>query len=339
MPLEPDRDGQAVTDAAGSRLAARLRLKRVFLLALVFSLGTCALIAVIVLLVGEFNEFSAKVLLTLVSLAVHSGVAMVCAHGLERQRQPALNTLALVLFAGTFCLVTGCLWWPGGLSGQAFGRAAATTGTLLAGYILSVPGADLFERRVRRPLSGVALGVCAAAWLMWCVCIWAEDAENEAFLKATLVASVVAFALAHTCLLVRVPGGGVLGGLLSGTMSCLWLLAALVSGLIITEADDEFWFRLMGALGVLSASGSLALLILAKLRQVGRRAALQTTAARVELHCPRCTAAQTVDAGASACAACGLKFRIEIEEPRCAKCGYVLWQLPTRRCPECGTAF
>jgi hypothetical protein len=46
-----------------------------------------------------------------------------------------------------------------------------------------------------------------------------------------------------------------------------------------------------------------------------------------------------VDAGASQCTACGLKLRIEIEEPRCAKCDYLLWQLPQRRCPECGTAF
>jgi DNA-directed RNA polymerase subunit RPC12/RpoP len=43
--------------------------------------------------------------------------------------------------------------------------------------------------------------------------------------------------------------------------------------------------------------------------------------------------------GDSKCGNCGLKFRIEIEEPRCARCGYLLWQLTERRCPECGQTF
>ena len=122
-------------------------------------------------------------------------------------------------------------------------------------------------------------------------------------------------------------------------LGCVWLLAAMASASIAWEIDEEFWYRWLGAVGVLDACSSFALLIMAKLRQVGKVENLQSAAARVELRCPRCTALQTVDAGVAKCSACGLKFRIEIEEPRCAKCDYLLWQLPERRCPECGTEF
>ena len=157
--------------------------------------------------------------------------------------------------------------------------------------------------------------------------------------KATAVVCFVAFSSAHTCLLVRVPGAGKIGWLLNAVIACVWAVATTVSVMVIWEIEDEFWFRVLGALGVLDASGSLALLIVVKLRQVGGIQKLQSAAARVELRCPRCATMQTVDAGASKCGACGLKFRIEIEEPRCATCDYLLWQLPERRCPECGTPF
>ncbi|HRT41019.1 MAG TPA: hypothetical protein P5223_03055, partial [Phycisphaerae bacterium] len=65
--------------AAPDRLSAYLRLKRVFLRTLVISLTVCALVAVGALLLGTFNETTAKVLTTLGALAVHSGAAMSCA--------------------------------------------------------------------------------------------------------------------------------------------------------------------------------------------------------------------------------------------------------------------
>jgi phage FluMu protein Com len=197
----------------------------------------------------------------------------------------------------------------------------------------------LLERHLRPLLSTLGLAICALAFLMVGVCIWAEPTGDLFFPKATAVASIVAFACAYSCLLIRVPGGGTIEWLLKGALACLWALAALGSGMIVWEINADFWFRILGALGVLAASSSLALLILAKLRQVGKIERLESTAAQVELRCPRCTTLQVVDVGASSCASCGLNFRIEIEEPRCAKCDYLLWQLPQRRCPECGTPF
>ena len=319
-------------------VSARLRLTRWFLRVLVISLSACALVAVVALLLGNFNETTARILLTLGALALHSGVAMACAASLERRLWPRLSLFGLFAFGISFCVLIVCIWWPGGL-GEPVIRAILTTGALLGYYILAIPSADLHERRQWPPLPLVGLVACGVGLLMVLVCIWAEPTEDLTFLKATGVVAVIAFSLAHTCLLVRVPGGPALTWLLRGTLACVWAVAAMWSAAIVLEPDDELFFRMFGALGVLDASGSLSLLIMAKLRQIGKIEKLQTTPAHIEIRCPRCTTSQVLDAGKSQCTACGLKFTIEIEEPRCAKCDYLLWQLPERRCPECGTSF
>jgi hypothetical protein len=332
---DPAPDQQSGSEADG---AARLRLKRLFLRTMIVSLTVCALVAVGALLFGKFNETTARILGTLGALALHSGFAMVCAHSLERRRWPKLSTVGLALFGVNFAVLITCIWWPNVREETLF-RALATTGWVVAFYLSAMPCADLFERSVRRVLSAGGLGACGAAFLMTLICTWAERAESEVFGKATAVVCFVAFSFAHTCLLVRVPGAGKIGWLLNAVIACVWAVAATASVMVIWEIEDEFWFRVLGALGVLDASGTLALAIMVKLRQIGKIQKLQSAAARVELRCPRCATMQTVDAGASKCGACGLKFRIEIEEPRCAKCDYLLWQLPERRCPECGTPF
>lgn len=323
---------------AAAAVAQRFRLRRVFLRTLVGSLATCAAVAVGALLLGEFNETTARILGTLAALAVHSGLAMFCAETLERQRWPLLSRAGLGLFALTFTVLMVCIWWPG-IDDDDIVRSVLTAAAAIPAFLLAIPSADLLERRLRPWLSGPALAACFLALLMVCLVIWWVEDRVVWFGKATAVVSIAAAALAHTCLLVRVPGGQMLMRVLIGTVVCVAALALQAAAVIIWEIGDEFAFRVLGALGVLAASGSLALVILARLRRVARVEQLVTAAAQVELRCPRCRVLQTVDAGASQCAACGLRLRIEIEEPRCARCNYLLWQLPQRRCPECGTPF
>ena len=61
----------------------RTQLKRTFLRALIASLVTCATIAILVLLLGEFGPTTGRILGTLAALAVHSGIAM------RKERKPA----------------------------------------------------------------------------------------------------------------------------------------------------------------------------------------------------------------------------------------------------------
>ncbi len=318
--------------------AGRIRLRKLFLRGLVTSLTSCALIAVGVLLFGEFNETTGRILGTLLALAVHSGIAMFCADTLERQRWPMLSRIGLAAFAANFVVLIIAIWWPGGPDVEAL-RAMATTGVLAAAYVVAIPCADLYERGLRRFWSLPGLVTCTLGCAMAVTCIWGEDADAIWFGKLTAVVCIVAFTFAQMCILVGIRGSVLLERLFILTAICAWIVAALLAILIVWEIEDDLLLRVLGAGGVLDACGSLSLLILAKLQQVGKRETLQTVAARVELRCPRCTMEQTVDAGASTCTSCGLKFRIEVEEPRCAHCDYLLWQLPERRCPECGTEF
>ena len=57
----------------------------------------------------------------------------------------------------------------------------------------------------------------------------------------------------------------------------------------------------------------------------------------VTVICPRCGRRTKVPLGAGGCGACGLRIEINIEEPRCPQCGYLVYKLASDVCPECGT--
>ncbi len=318
--------------------AANLQLKRWFLRVLVISLTTCALVAVAALLAGQFNRTTGRILLTLGALAVHSGVAMACSASIERQRLVVLSRFGLFVFGVNLCVLLLCFWLPNSLD-WTWERAILGTGALAGYFVLAIPFAGLLERRYRQALSLAGLTACAVGLVMVLVCIWAEPTGNMAFARATGVVGVIAFSLAHVCVLMRVPGRSAATRLLWGTIVCIAAVGVMWSVAIIYEPRDELFYRVLGAVGVLDASGTLLLLIVSKLRQLGKIAGLQSTSARIAFACPRCTESLEVPAGKSNCGSCGLKIALEIEEPRCAKCDYLLWQLPNRRCPECGTPF
>ncbi|MCG3128960.1 MAG: hypothetical protein CHACPFDD_03856 [Phycisphaerae bacterium] len=315
-----------------------LHLKRVFLRTLVVSLVACAGIAVAALLLQTFGRTTFRILGTLASLAIHSGVAIACADCIERRRWPVLSGVGLLLFATNFALHAAMTWWPG-LSMEWTARAWGCTSALMAGYILAIPCADLIERRINRVLGSIGLAACAIAFGGLQRLIWVDSPPEVEVTKAIAVGCIAAFTLAHTCLLVRVPGGTTLAQVARLAVIAAWLTGGWGSVVLTLELDPEPHFRILGALGVLDACATLALVLMAKIRKTQRVEALVSTERQIQIVCPRCTAAQTVNAGASKCGACGLKFRIEIDEPRCAHCDYLLWQLSDRRCPECGHAF
>lgn len=59
----------------------------------------------------------------------------------------------------------------------------------------------------------------------------------------------------------------------------------------------------------------------------------------VSLTCPRCQLTQNAGVGQAGCSQCGLKFKIEVYTPVCAKCGYVLYGTSLTACPDCGHAL
>ena len=192
---------------AAENMSERLRLKRFFLIALVSSLATCTVIAVGVLLLGEFNDTTFRILGTLGVLAFHSAVAMVCAHTLERRRWPLLSIAGLILFGINFVVFEACIW-SGGPDDpiiQSFG----TTFALVIAYIVAIPCASLRERGKWPRTATSGLVACALAFALVALCIWYEPRWeiHENYIKTAWVLSIIAISFGHTCLLGRLPGG------------------------------------------------------------------------------------------------------------------------------------
>jgi predicted amidophosphoribosyltransferase len=57
----------------------------------------------------------------------------------------------------------------------------------------------------------------------------------------------------------------------------------------------------------------------------------------VTVICPRCRRKTKVPPGMGSCTSCGLRIQLNIEEPRCPQCGYLVYKLVSDVCPECGT--
>ena len=324
-------------DTRAGLLESRLRLKRLFLQAMIVSLVTGALIAVAILLFGTFNKTTNRILGTLAALAVHSGIAMLCTDTLERRWWPALSRLGIILFAANFAVFVTIIWST--RRDSVIIREIVTSLILIGYYLVTIPPAALRERGRWLPISYIALAFCVLGFGMALIAIWAEVSDDEMFARLTFVAAVFACSLSHTSLLgfARVVSPNT--WIIRGTAACIWILAAILSHGILVDDLTEFRARIAGAAGVLDACGSLTLVILARLKRVQKIEQMETSDKEIELVCPRCTKRQVVNAGDSKCQECGLKFRIEIEEAVCTKCGYLLWQLTERRCPECGQPF
>lgn len=70
-------------------------------------------------------------------------------------------------------------------------------------------------------------------------------------------------------------------------------------------------------------------------RRRGRRSETLAVDARLRFDCPGCGGPREHGRGIHRCSECGTRARVVIEEPRCL-CGYPLFRLAGRHCPECG---
>jgi hypothetical protein len=115
-------------------------------------------------------------------------------------------------------------------------------------------------------------------------------------------------------------------------------LCAIVAIAVVVSDSDKI-VGPMFTLGIAGLCGSLALIVLTLFsRRFDYRADATPSGLlkEVQLTCPRCSKAQTLPLGDSACCQCGLRFSINATEPQCLQCGYLLYGLSTPRCPECG---
>lgn len=165
-----------------------------------------------------------------------------------------------------------------------------------------------------------------------------ESYRSELLPKLTVMVYLIvgAMCLIPLVLLPRIkPPSNVIqittAGLMALTVFILFIL------LWAEPSRGEDVGRLIAILIVLSGAGAVTTFVVARYHGIKVADPLSTVQGRMFLRCPRCEREQTVELGApSRCAACQLIFKVEVEEPRCPKCGYNLYNLQSSVCPECG---
>lgn len=217
-------------------------------------------------------------------------------------------------------------------------RILASTAVVGGASILGLAAAVPWERRRWHPLGPVAMTCVAFAAVMLFLLIWLDQIwRSEGFVRVMGVSCVLAVAGPHTGLIAMARLRRSYEWVRICTAVLIALLAAFLAGLIVEVVDDsDAMARVGGVLGIGVACGTIAVPILHRVSAIAKEDSIQTTSLDLSLTCPRCSTTQTLRAGRSQCAACGLRFRIEIEEEHCEGCGYVLYRLESAHCPECG---
>ena len=218
-------------------------------------------------------------------------------------------------------------WWESGWSIAGYG--------ILTTLCLIGVGAKDDHRHWR--WLGVLSSIVALVMLL--IHIWIGTGGGE---KPFTLITATAMVVAWTNLFVMIP-------LKQGQRWLFWLsfgaavaTAAGVNFLVWTDYHflHDFASRATGAVAIVTACGSLALLVLARLSRRVQTNVYTTDLTDIDLICPRCEQRQKVVVGRpSECQKCRLRFHVQIEEPRCPKCEYLLYDLTSDACPECGSSI
>ncbi|MFG0305261.1 MAG: hypothetical protein ACF8Q5_03490 [Phycisphaerales bacterium JB040] len=213
-------------------------------------------------------------------------------------------------------------------------------------------GAVLWQRAPTRRmvLAGVLIGV--AGGLLWLSFIWSEELNIlSQHLERKLVRVAGSCSTVAVALLVRglvlwpSPAGGPVRLIRRGA----WVSGAVASGILLSVIWAEgIWgrsdwdWKLFAIFLILSTAGTVGTFVVHRLTRDDLAEPDDTAMGQsmpVSLTCPRCAEACEIRANRKeACRACGLRLRVEFEEPRCA-CGYLLHGLTGDRCPECGRSI
>jgi hypothetical protein len=124
------------------------------------------------------------------------------------------------------------------------------------------------------------------------------------------------------------------------------LATGAITGLIVSAAFitdgfgfyDELMFRILAIAAIICAGTTIATGALAFFAPKPGENEQGTLAPSIPINitCPRCSSTITAHSNKdSRCPTCKLHVRIEVKEPRCT-CGYLLYQLQSDSCPECG---
>ena len=213
------------------------------------------------------------------------------------------------------CAAVFVLLEIGTLSGGGFGQTSwrwHETGMALAGFsilaALSLLGARVDERPWRwLGVAAAAVGFGLAAYAI------ALDLHEPSTLFICVVS--VAAVVAHATVMLWCPIKPAQRWLAFGTVGFGMATGALIDlARIVQPWQEESLGRAAGATAIIAGCGTLAVLVLARLRwrSAAARRSGKSTWTEIALECPRCGEKQTVPLGCSRCAQCGLQFEVRV---------------------------
>ncbi|MCF6277911.1 MAG: DEAD/DEAH box helicase [Anaerolineales bacterium] len=194
------------------------------------------------------------------------------------------------------------------------------------------------------------LRICATSltlsMVIFLILLWFDSSitneYDDYFWKPATIALILGTAAAHRLMIVplKVP-------LRSFTIiKRAALISAAITTFIVTIGliNEEFWFwedivvNILAISTIIAAGSSIAtgaIALFAPKPGDDEQSSFNTTIP-IHLTCPRCQSSIQAQSNKDArCQSCKLKIRIQIQEPRCT-CGYLLYQLNSETCPECG---
>jgi hypothetical protein len=291
------------------------------------------------LLVGRGYE--EPLLLTLLHFGL-GAVVVVFFLRLRHARQAATAWLpGVLLTVATFCLAMIADWmqepWEVRTNWWGTTGALAATGALTVACLITLPPTDWRNWR----WGGVLASIVAC--VLWTGEVWIGSGSDIGLVIFCGALSLAAI-LAYTNLALLCPLKEGQTWLRTGTIGALAVAAVLIDLFVINEEvfhsmflDGSLLARGAGAASIVSACGTLALLVLARLNRNIDYESFSTAPVQITVICPRCRKKHTLPLGQTACPTCELRIHTRIEEPRCPNCGYLLYGLKSDRCPECGT--
>ena len=169
--------------------------------------------------------------------------------------------------------------------------------------------------------------------------ISADERQLRDFLGDMIGTGMVWAAFLCLIAFIYTPRLNLFGKLLQlGTLISMTVATAMFMGVIwfenldmLRDAENAFLASM-----VLSVAGVMAVLLVGRFITVKVPDVLSMVGETIHLQCPRCKKFQDLALGSAHCSGCRLRIAVEVEEPRCPKCGYNLHRLTRPICPECG---